>query len=824
MKLQNASFLLTFLGLIVIGCSTQKNNVFNREYHALNTKFNVLFNGKEALAIGEAILYQNNQDNFLEVLPVEPILLRGEDQENRASIPSFSVAEEKSVKAIQKHSMKIAGQQRNRQIQDAYLLLGKARYFDRRFLPALEAFNFLLEGYYGNEKVYYEGKLWREKTNLRLGNYALVVDNLKPLAQRIPFGTKLYPEVNATVAQAFLNLKNEDSARVYISKAALAEKDRTAKARYRYIEAQLLEKAHLLDSARQAFQSIVNWKRKSPRIFWMQAKLQAIRLRASLDSVSPRPILERLAKQFENQPYLHLIHQQEARYLLSQKEDSLAIEFYNKSLQSPGVDPATRMANYRELADYYFENGVYLNTGAYLDSLLRVIPEEGRLKKTIQRERDGLDEVIALETIIRSTDSILSLTALSKEEQFEYYQQHIDRKRAKELGAIEEEKKGLFSFNTNASNNFYFYNNRLLVSGRQAFLSSWGNRPNADNWNKLSTVNQVTQDETAEEKQEDKAGFFIDTPSFFVDQLPTDSLAIAALEKDRKQAYLDVGILYKEKFDNPRLAFNRLKKVFTLNPTENQEVRALYHCFKLLEQSDTIAANGYKTRLLEQYPDSPFTQIVRDPANFSLAENQTPASVYERLYKAFERQEFQKVLAETESLKIVVSGTKLSPKVTYLQALSTGRLQGEIAYIVALQNVVELHPNSSEAELAKQAIKQLDQEEQLKHKRLTLKSYKWVFSFEEDALLLDRLVKQMQDAIKADQKAWKFTRDVYNKTTNFIVVHTKEEQPNQAYFLEKWRQLPDFDKKTNNFVLLSAQYEQVQRLKTWETISNQPQQ
>ena len=823
MKLQNASFLLPFLGLIVLGCSTQKNNFVNREYHALNTKFNVLFNGKEALAIGEAILYQNNQDNFLEVLPVEPILLSGEDQENRASIPSFSVAEEKAVKAIQKHSMKIAGQQRNRQIQDAYLLLGKARYFDRRFLPALEAFNFLLEGYYGNEKVYYEGKLWREKTNLRLGNYALVIDNLKPLAQRIPFGTKLYPEVNAIVAQAFLNLKDEDSARVYIAKAALAEKDRTKKARYRYIEAQLLEKAHLLDSARQAFQSIVDWKRKSPRIFWMQAKLQAIRLKASIDSVSPRPVLERLAKQFENQPYLHLIHQQEARYLLSQKEDSLAIQFYNKSLQSPGVDPATRMANYRELADYYFENGIYLNTGAYLDSLLRAIPEEGRLKKTIQRERNGLDEVIALETIIRSTDSILNLTALSKEEQLNYYQDHIDRKRAKELALIEEEKKGLFSFSTNASNNFYFYNDRLLVSGRQAFLSSWGNRPNADNWNRLSTVNQVAEN-TTEEKQEDKTSFFIDTPSFFVDQLPTDSLAIASLEKDRKQAYLDVGILYKEKFDNPKLAYSRLTKVFTLDPTENQEVSALYHCFKLLEKTDNQLAEEYKTRLLEQYPDSPFALIVRDPANFSLAENQTPASVYERLYKAFERQEFQKVLEEGESLKIVVSGTDLSPKVAYLQALATGRLEGEIAFIDALQKVVELHPNSNEAQLAKQAIKRLDQEEQLKHKRLTLKSYKWVFSFEEDAALLDRLAEQMQAAIEADQKAWKFTRDVYNDTTDFIVVHTKGEQPNQAYFLEKWRQLPDFDKKTNNFVLLSAQYEQVQRLKTWETIPKQSQQ
>ena len=248
--------------------------------------------------------------------------------------------------------------------------------------------------------------------------------------------------------------------------------------------------------------------------------------------------------------------------------------------------------NYRELADYYFENGIYLNTGAYLDSLLRVIPEEGRLKKTTQRERDGLDEVIELETVIRSTDSILTLTALSKEEQLEYYQQHIDRKRAKELALIEEEKKSLFSFNTNASNNFYFYNDRLLVSGRQAFLSSWGNRPNADNWNKLSTVNQLTQNKTVVAKQEGKTGFFIDTPSFFVDQLPTDSLAIASLEKDRKQAYLDVGILYKEKFDNPRLAYNRLKKVFTLDPTENQEVSALYHCFKLLEKTDRQAAKG----------------------------------------------------------------------------------------------------------------------------------------------------------------------------------------------------------------------------------------
>lgn len=782
----------------------------------------MLFNGKEALSIGEAILYQNVQDNFLEVLPVEPILLRGEDQENKASIPSFSVAEEKAVKAIQKHSMKIGGQQRNRQIQEAYLLLGKARYFDRRFLPALEAFNFLLEDFSGSEKSYFEAKLWREKTNLRLGNYALAVDNLKSLAQRIPFAEKHYAEVNATVAQAYFNLKNEEAALEYIRRAALAEKNRTTKARYRYIEAQLFEKAKKLDSAQLAFQSIVNWKRKSPRIFWMQAKLQSVRLRATLDSISPLPVLDRLAKLFENQPYLHLIHQQEARYLLAQQQDSLALQYFNKSLQSPGIDTATQMANYRELADYYFDKGIYLNTGAYLDSLLRIIPGEGRFKKTIQREREGLDEVVELETIIRSTDSILALTALTKEEQLRFFQEEIDRKRAKELAAIKEEKKGLFSFNSNATNRFYFYNDRLLVSGRQAFLSSWGNRPNTDNWKRVSGENLVALEDTEQQEQSNTQDFFIETPAFFVEQIPTDSLAITSLEKDRKQAYLDVGILYKEKFNNPKLAFDRLSKVFLLNPTENQKVSALYHCYKLFEDQDETKAMTFKKTLLEDYPASPFAQIVRDPENYSLAENQTPTSIYERLYNAFENHEYQRVIEETANLAILVSGTKLSPKVAYLNAMATGRLEGEIALINALKKLIDLFPNSDEAALAKKAVQRLAQEEQLKHKRLTLKSYKWVFSFPAQEQEIDSLVKQMQNLSEAENKAWKFTQDVYNATTNFIVVHTYGEQPDQAYFLKKWAQLPNFEKKINNFVLLSAQYEQIQRLKNWESIVKTP--
>ena len=106
-------------------------------------------------------------------------------------MPGFDRAEEKAVKAIQKHSIRIDQVQYNRKIDDAYLLLGKARYFDRRFFPALEAFNFLLKSG-ANRSNFIEGKIWREKTNIRLKNIELAIGNLRPLARSLMINNKFF--------------------------------------------------------------------------------------------------------------------------------------------------------------------------------------------------------------------------------------------------------------------------------------------------------------------------------------------------------------------------------------------------------------------------------------------------------------------------------------------------------------------------------------------------------------------------------------------------------------------------------------------------------
>ena len=92
--------------------------------------------------------------------------------EEKSKNPDFELAETKATKAIQKHSMNIGGREKNSQIDEAYLMLGKSRYYDQRFIPALEAFNYILYKYPNSSNIY-TAKIWREKTNMRLGNDAI---------------------------------------------------------------------------------------------------------------------------------------------------------------------------------------------------------------------------------------------------------------------------------------------------------------------------------------------------------------------------------------------------------------------------------------------------------------------------------------------------------------------------------------------------------------------------------------------------------------------------------------------------------------------------
>ena len=213
MKLRIKFILAGVLGGILFNaCSTKKDTFVNRNWHAMNTKYNVLYNGNIAFEEGREALNMSYLDNYWEVLPVERLQVKDEirlDSENNN--PNFIIAEEKATKAIQKHSMDIKDEERNPQTDEAFLLLGKARYFDQRYIPAIEAFNYILRKYTQSDKLN-EATIWREKTNIRLNNEELALKNLRRLLKFEKLNDQEYADTHAMMAQAYINLKAPDTA------------------------------------------------------------------------------------------------------------------------------------------------------------------------------------------------------------------------------------------------------------------------------------------------------------------------------------------------------------------------------------------------------------------------------------------------------------------------------------------------------------------------------------------------------------------------------------------------------------------------------------
>jgi len=168
MRLKIPLYLLVGL-FILASCSRKKDKFLNKNFHAMTTYYNIVYNGNLELNQGQREVEASYTEDYWKVLPVErmTIKLNPKKENSTSENSSFENAEEKATKSIQKHSMYMGGKEYNPQTDEAFLLLGKARYYDQRFVPAKDAFSFILN-HYPESSTINEAKIWVEKVNLRL--------------------------------------------------------------------------------------------------------------------------------------------------------------------------------------------------------------------------------------------------------------------------------------------------------------------------------------------------------------------------------------------------------------------------------------------------------------------------------------------------------------------------------------------------------------------------------------------------------------------------------------------------------------------------------
>lgn len=468
---KHTSKLVVILGLAVfaVACSTKKDRFVNRNYHALTTKYNVLFNGNEAFIKGEEDLFKNYQDNFWDVLPIERVQdLEETMMPGQSKNENFVRAETKATKAIQKHSMNIGGQERNSQIDESYLLLGKARYHDGRFLPAIEALNYVMYKYPESSTIS-EVKLWKEKANIRLESNETAIEGLKELLQTDDknFKNEILADTHATLAQAYYNINVVDTTITHLTIAKNQTKNNEKKARYNFVLGQLHNKINQKDSAYYYFQQVIDMKRKAPRLYTMQAHAEQAKAfdYKTGDTLAFVEKYKDLLEDRENRPYLDILNHQMGVFYDTYNDHTKATFYYKQSIKNRKKDNYLALSNYRNLGQLNFDERKFVTSGKYYDSSLVLFKGKEKEFFHIQRKRKNLDDVIKYEGIIANADSLTYVLNLSEPDRNAYYSSHVETLKAKDteiaLKALAEAKK-----NENMANNANNSNNRAVLNAQ----------------------------------------------------------------------------------------------------------------------------------------------------------------------------------------------------------------------------------------------------------------------------------------------------------------------------------------------------------------------
>ncbi len=851
-----------FVVIFLVACSTKKNTLLSRNYHALSTKDNILYNGGIALEKGISDLKLQYKDNFWEMLPVERMQI-SQDQmtPGQTKNANFEKAEEKAIKAIQKHSMNIDGSEKNPQMDEAHLMLGKARYYDQRFVPALEAFNYVLYKYPNSDKIY-EVKIWREKTNMRMDNDALAVVNLRKLLKEIKFKDQIFADANATLAQAFLNLEEKDSAVAKLKIATQFTKSNEEKARYRFILGQVYEKMGYKDSAFAKYQEVIDMKRQAARQYVIQAHA---RQAAQFDVVKGDTTAfvkkyKNLLKDRENRPFLDVLNHQMALFYDKFKKPETAKIYYNKSLRKRSDDQYLTASNYRNLADIYFNKAKYVTAGKYFDSTLTVLNPRTREFKLITKKRQNLEDVIKFEGIAQRNDSILKVASLSATEKESYYKEYIENlkkeekkqqeladKKAKEnasnqgsddgnpfsgkvgakdealtSGSKQEAPKAItptpiFSNSTTGST-FYFYNPSTVAFGKIEFKKNWGERAHVENWrlskesvkdDKNPDDSVTTSDDTNDKPKEVDPRY---TTDFYIKQIPSSAKILDSISTERNFAYYQLGVIYKEKFKEYRRAAEKLEKLLNNKPEERLILPSMYNLYKIYEIIDKDKALAMKSKIMAQYPDSRYAQIISNP-NSDKQNSSEPETVYHMLYKEYENGLYREVLPKTEAAVEQFTGDEIAPKLELLKAHLIGKLKGLAEYKKALNYVALTYPNSEEGKSTELFItNNIPYLESLSFNSEFPLS--WNILYRADNLA-DKNTKALLEKLNKFAKErtiekLSISTDIYTIDKNFIVIHGIKQLENAKGIAQVLKEFKEYKIAEPAIIISSENYKVVQ--------------
>ena len=740
------------MGLIITGCSTQKNTGTTRAYHQMCTNYNVGFNAKNAYIEGQKAIDKSAKDDFTQLIEMYPISYKG-NQAIASSQMDRSI--EKCRKAIKKHSITKKPERNKKKwkepkyqyfynqeefvhgVKEAWILLGKSELHKGDFLGAASTFGYIQRHYPSDLEIVCEARIWQARA---YGEMDWLYEAWQTFDQIKENDVVKRLNKDYAAVKAFLLLKDKDykEAIPYLQLATKKENNKWLSSRYNYLLGQLYLEENQKDKAVGCFKMAVRQSQTYPMEF--NARLMMLQCNTAEWEKSVKK-LKRMAKNYNNKDFKDQIYTIVGNIYLNNKDTAEAIEAYKLAIEESTRGGVEKAAVLITLGDLYYSQKEYVDAHPCYQEASGILNTEHPDYKRVQKLNEALGELVVNHNTVELQDSLQHLSTLSEEEQLEIVEKIIERVKAEEEEAArlakEAETKGfeqssrpsMAMANLGGSKDWYFYNDQLKTQGAQQFKQKWGKRVLEDNWrrsNKVSTAPAMDDlsdssdqpDKSDQSDQSDKSDQSDPNvpahhkPEYYLSQIPKDSAAIAASNVAIADALYAMAEIYDEKLNDWPMSIETYREFQRRFADDARELEGYYSSYRVCGKlEDKDGQEAYRQKIVTEYPESKYASVLSQPDYLERTKEMLAMqdSLYADTYAAYSKGEFARVFANYDNMAKNYSMSSLMPKFAFLNALSIGKTQKEETFYQALTELVEKYPQSDVAPMSKDILALMSQ-------------------------------------------------------------------------------------------------------------------
>ncbi|UXP33762.1 hypothetical protein N6H18_07320 [Reichenbachiella agarivorans] len=719
-------FLVFICFLAFTRCAPEKNNAFSNSYHNTTSHYNAYYIAKEDILAIEDIIEDSYQWNYNLILPVFP--------------PFDSVIaqsyQEQIEHCIKKASLAIQMHRGSNWEDNAYILVGKARFYSLDFVNAIETFKYVnTKGKGDDEKHEALVALMRTFIEDRQFNNAIAVSDYLKRENLNKKNLKNLYLVRGYLYQMSNDLDNMVKNLTQAVPIITVNKERS---RVNFIIGQVYQTLGFEAEAYSYYKEVLRDNPSYELSFYTKLNMaQVSQIGKSDDFKKVRKYFKKLLKDRKNIEYKDKIYYEMAQFEVRHGNLELGMDHYNSSIQASVNNNRQKAHSYWELGKIYYDSlADYEMAKLYYDSTMSVLPTDEIEYEAIAERLEVLTNFVEQLTIIHTNDSLLYVASLPEAALDTYLDEYIAREEAAELKRAEEEKKrkkqadalaaqqvndpfatqgGAHTFGTTNYEGtlWYFYNVSAVSRGKSQFRTIWGDRPLEDNWRRSTkpanlveensddanpNQNNAQTNPSEENKNEDSQEntFKIDKKALIA-TLPNTPEKRAVLLAEIEVATYKLGNIYNFDLDekvNSTEAFEELLRRFPETEYRDEVWYLLYLIFDDLGNS--TRSNYYKNLLLNQSPESIYAKLIINP-NYR-AESQMASDKLQVVYA--EAYALYKAGNYSEALQLIDAGLQQYPdnnfvdNMAFLKVLVNARTETIYKYEFDLNNFIKEYPES----------------------------------------------------------------------------------------------------------------------------------